>query len=98
MVGESEPVIHEIAPVPTQSVGVVVGASVVSVTPRAATVGHTVKVAVRGQGLQSVTSVTMVPADGLTIGAPSVNVEGNELTFSVEVADEAAANLRRLVL
>ncbi len=98
MVGEPEPVIHEITPVPTQSVGVVVGASVVSVSPRAATVGHTVKVAVRGQGLQSVTSVTMVPADGLTTGAPSVNVEGNELTFSVEVADEAAANLRRLVL
>lgn len=97
-VGEPEPVIQEITPVPTQLVGLVVGASVTAVSPRAAIVGHTVSVTVRGKGLQAVTSVGMVPADGLTFGAPSVNTEGTELVFDVDVAADAAANLRRLVL
>lgn len=98
VVGVPEPVVHEITPVPTQSVGVVVGASVTSVAPRAAIIGNTVEVTVRGQGLQAVTSVAMVPADGLVVGTPTVNGEGSQLVFSVQVAADAAANLRRLVL
>lgn len=97
-VGVPEPVVSEITPVPTQSVGVVVGASVTAVSPRAAIIGNTVDVTVRGQGLQAVTSVTLVPADGLVVGTPTVNGDGSELVFSVQVAADAAANLRRLVL
>ncbi|HEY0334575.1 MAG TPA: hypothetical protein VGC74_12830 [Stenotrophomonas sp.] len=97
-VGVPAPVVHEITPVPTQSVGVVVGASVTAVSPRAAIIGNTVQVTVRGQSLQAVTSVAMVPADGLVVGMPTINSDGSELIFSMQVAADAVANLRRLVL
>lgn len=95
-----QPVVEpqQIVPVLMQHVGVVVGASATNVTPRIGIVGSTVTVNVRGQGLQGVTTVSLVPSTGLTVGSPTASADGSELSFTIQVAADAALGLRRLVL
>lgn len=88
----------QVVPVLTSQVGVVLGASVTDVVPRVGIIGSTLTVTIHGQGLDGVTSVSMVPATGLTLGAPAANVDGTELTFSLQVDAAAELGLRRLVL
>jgi hypothetical protein len=100
VVGRATPVPDPqvIAPILTSQIGVVVGATATGVVPRTGIIGSSLSVTVRGQGLQGVTSVAMVPAEGLVVGAPVVNAEGTELSFSLQVDAAAAIGLRRLVL
>lgn len=100
VVGRATPVPDPqvIAPVLTSQIGVVVGATVTGVVPRVGVIGSTVSVKVRGQGLQGVTSVAMVPNENLVVGTPVVNADGTELDFSLQVDAGAAIGLRRLVL
>lgn len=100
VVGRASPVPDPqvIAPVLTSQIGVVVGATVTGVVPRTGIIGSSLSVTVRGQGLRGVTSVAMVPAEGLVVGAPTANADGTELSFSLQVDAGAAIGLRRLVL
>ena len=75
-----------------------VGATVTGVTPHSGVVGSDLDVMVRGQDLHSVTSVAIVPGDGLALGTPVVNTKDTELSFSLQVDADAAIGLRRLVL
>jgi len=100
VVGRSTPVPdpRPVAPVLTSQLGVVVGASATNVAPRRGIIGETTSVTVRGQGLESVTSVTMVPSTGLSIGSPTINADGTELRFDLATDTAAALGMRRLVL
>lgn len=87
-----------ITPILTSQIGVVVGATVTEVSPRAGIIGSTLDITVRGQGLQGVTSVAMVPASDVVPGAPVIGADGTELRFRLQVNAGAAIGLRRLVL
>nr|WP_199045292.1 IPT/TIG domain-containing protein [Dyella sp. ASV24] len=100
VVGRSTPVPdpRPVAPVLTSQLGVVVGASATNVAPRRGIIGENTSVTVKGQGLDAVTSVTMVPSTGLTIGSPRINADGTELGFDLTTDAKAALGVRRLVL
>jgi hypothetical protein len=85
-------------PFTTANVGVIIGATVTEVSPRTGVVGTDTTVVVRGQGLQDVISAALSPDTGLTIGSPSVNAQGTELTFNLRVDAAATLGLRRLAL
>lgn len=99
VVGDAEPPADEVGvPVLGASLGVVVGASVTSVAPGRAVIGTTTTVRVRGQGLQDVSVVSLLPSKDLVIGAPVIDADGRGLEFTVEVAAGAELGLRRLAL
>lgn len=99
MVGDGALPTAEVAvPVLTSGLGVVVGASVTGVSPGAAVIGTTQTITVRGQGLQAVTGIAFTPAAALTVGAPTPNADGTELTFSLQVAADAVLGARRIAL
>lgn len=99
VVGDAEPPADEVGlPVLTSDVGIVVGASAIGIAPSRAIIGTTTTVTVQGQGLQDVTSVSLVPSQGVVVGAPQVEAEGTRLVFTVEVDAGAELGLRRLVL
>ncbi len=79
-------------------VGVLLGAGITEVTPKAGVIGTQVEVTVRGAGLDAVTSVGLHPSAGVSIGALSVNAQYTELRFTVAVDAGAALGARRLVL
>lgn len=94
-------------PRPTQTItpfgaphlGVVMGAYIHSIAPRAVTVGTgPVDLTITGKGLAGVTSIAVVPADGVTFGAHSVNADGTALTVPITVAADAPTTMRQLVL
>lgn len=99
VVGDAEPPADaQDVPVLGASLGVVVGASVISVAPGRAVVGTMATVRVRGQGLQDVSGVNLLPSGDVVIGAPVIDADGTGLEFTVEVAADAALGLRRLAL
>lgn len=100
VVGSAEPPADPVtvAPILTSNIGVVVGASATGVQPRRGIIGTSLDVTVHGQGLAAVSAVRMVPSEGLVIGTPTVNAEGTELRFNLQVDGAAAVGLRRLVL
>jgi len=53
---------------------------------------------VTGLGLEAVTSVSIVPPDGLTLGAPVPNADGTSVLVPVTVADDAPTGRRQVVL
>ena len=85
-------------PVVSPGVGIVVGAAITSVLPKAAVVGTSVIVVVNGTGLGSVTAVSMVPSSGVVIGTISKNGDGTQLSFTVAVDAGAAIGTRQLVV
>ncbi|MDB5814602.1 MAG: Fibronectin type domain protein [Rhodocyclales bacterium] len=99
LVGEAAPPpVQVAAPVLSTQIGVAVGASVSQVLPGAGVIGTDLVVTVKGQGLQAVTSVSIKPATDLTIGAPTANADGTEVTFSLHVNATAVLGLRQLNL
>jgi hypothetical protein len=61
-----------------------------SISPIVAAQGTGITLTVRGQGFRTATEVTASPSDGITIGAPSVNALGTELTVPVSIAPNAS--------
>lgn len=88
-----------ITPFGAPHLGVVVGGYVYSVSPKALIAGTgPTDVMIYGKGLQDVTTVTALPADGLTLGTPTVSADGTSVTVPVTVGANAAMTLRQLVL
>jgi hypothetical protein len=79
-------------------VGVLAGAGITDVAPLSAIVGSEVEITVRGAGLDAVSAVSFTPDTGLVTGAPSVNDDGTELRFTVQLAGDAPLGYRRLAL
>ena len=74
------------------------GSGIGDVSPRSGVIGTTTNVTVRGMGLQTVTSVALVPPDGVTVGNPSINSDGTELTLNMQIDPAATLGFRRLVV
>lgn len=80
-------------------VGVAFGKYITGISPNLLTIGTgPTTVTVNGEGLQSVTSVSITPGDGLTVGAFTPNPDGKSLTVPVTVAANAATTLRQVVV
>ena len=77
-------------------VGILVGTSASSMSPKAAVVGTVVTLTVKGTGLSAVSSVRAVPSEGLTFATPQGSADGRELTVQVTVAADAPKTARRI--
>lgn len=85
--------------VASPGVGVAFGKYISGIAPNLLTIGTgPTIVTINGDGLQNATSVNISPADGLTIGAFTVNPDGKSLSVPVTVAANAATTLRRIVV
>ncbi len=79
-------------------VGVLLGSGIGNVNPSVGVIGSTTTVTVQGAGLQGVTSVALVPPDGVTVGSPNSNADGTELTVNLQIDPATALGVRRLVV
>jgi YD repeat-containing protein len=78
------------------NVGVALGAAALAVTPSAGTIGTSVDVTISGIGLEGVTAVELVPADGLTAEPPVVTPDGRAVSVRLDIAANAPQSLRKL--
>lgn len=92
------PVTQSIDGLSSSLVGVTLGSFARQMTPSAGVVGTSVNLQISGEGLNSVSAVQFVPADGLTIGVPSVSADGKLLSVSVGIDAAAPKSLRHVVL
>jgi hypothetical protein len=95
--GGPAPVTAQLQPA-TPLVGVLLGSGITEVSPNTGVIGTEVTVTVRGSGLQGVTAASLAPSAGITIGAPSANEAGTELSFTMQIDANAALGVRKLVL
>ncbi len=67
-------------------------------SPRFVSQGGTQSLQITGLGLPPTLAVSVVPADGITVGLPVVAADGKSATVTVSAAAGAAQGARRLVL
>jgi hypothetical protein len=79
-------------------VGVSVGAVVTQVSPAAMVLGSSANVIVSGKGLPTGAQMSFVPSTGLTLGAVTEAADGSNLQFKLDVAQDAAVGMRRVVV
>ena len=89
---------RSVDPVTSPLVGLVVGSGAFEMSPAAGSVGTSVNVTVQGTGLSGVTSIEMLPANGLTVGNVAINSAGTQLGFTVSIDAAADKTMRRVVL
>jgi YD repeat-containing protein len=86
-------------PFASPSVGIAKGAYIQGLAPdRLAAGSGPTSLVISGGGLGGVTGVSLVPADGLTLGAISVAPDGNSVTVPVTVAPNAGITVRKVEL
>ena len=84
--------------VQAKPLGVAVGAYLGRVSPDALIVGTESSVVITGGGIPADATVTVTPADGLTLGSPSVSADGKSLSLQVAVAPDAQPTQRRIAV
>lgn len=87
-----------IGPVSGNMIGVTVGPVAFQTNPRVAVIGTSMTLVVQGTGLQAVTSATVSPAAGLTVGSFTVDPEGSSLSIPITIDAAAARGMRRVTL
>lgn len=87
-----------LGPIQAPGVGVLVGAAAHAVIPDLGSLGSSLTLVVSGAGLQSVQSVTLVPAEGLLWGAHTINAEGTQLSIPLSIDASAPRTVRQLRL
>ncbi|RZJ01234.1 MAG: hypothetical protein EOO54_27105, partial [Haliea sp.] len=99
LVGEATtPVVQSIDGLSSSLVGVSLGSYAKQMTPSAGVIGTTVNLQITGEGLNAVSAVQFVPADGLTVGVPTANVDGKLLSVNVVIDAAAPKSLRQVRL
>ena len=83
---------------PAPNVGVALGPIATNMQPRSALPGATTTLTITGFGLDSVTGVTVVPADGISVGVITTQPDGSQLSVPITLAANAAATLREIRL
>ncbi|HLO94965.1 MAG TPA: hypothetical protein VK195_11645 [Burkholderiaceae bacterium] len=81
-----------------QSVTVLAGMGVHTLQPKSGVRGTDLTLTVKGNGLGSVATVRMVPADDISLGGTSISGDGSELRIPVSIAAGASLGPRRLQL
>lgn len=95
---ETQPVVRSINGLSSELVGVSFGAHAKQIAPAAGVVGTSLTLEIFGEGLSAVSAVQFVPADGLTMGVPSVSADGKILSVNVVIDVAAIKSARRLIL
>ena len=86
-----------IDPLVAKRVGVVLGDVVLGVEPATVALGSTaVPVTIHGRGLDRAVTVSVEPADGVTLGTSSPGPDGTRVSIPVTVAADASATLRQV--
>jgi hypothetical protein len=98
LVGPATPDVPDVRALNAQPVGVVVGTVAVAMTPAAGAVGSMVPVVVTGSGLAGVSSVSIVPPEGVVLSDLQVDPAGTSLTFKLTIDAAATRAVRRIVL
>lgn len=80
------------------AVGVVVGGHIRDIEPKAVPRGASMTLTLFGKGLETATAVSLAPAEGVTLGNLTAAPDGLSATLSVNVAENASATLRQVVL
>lgn len=80
------------------ALGVALGPVPTSLDPVALRPGTTGTLTIRGAGLAPVTSVSLVPAAGVTLGPPAVSADGSEAQVSFTVSAGEVMSLRQVVV
>jgi hypothetical protein len=80
------------------NVGVVVPPAATTISPTVGVIGRDLVLTVNGFGLNAVTSVQLLPPDGVTLGAPSAAADGLSLSIPLSIALNAPTNLREVKL
>ncbi len=98
LVGAAEPSAPPLllSPINAPRVGVLLGAGISQVSPKAGVVGSTLTLNLQGIGLNDVTSVSILPASGITLGAPVISSDGKQASVSVSVDAASAKGMRQL--
>ena len=89
---------QSIGPITAPNVGVLVGAAAQTTSPKVGVIGTTITLVVTGQGLQSVQSISLVPADGLITSNFAANNGGTQLSLTIAIDPLAPKTARRIVL
>ena len=82
----------------TPVVQVVKGSFATAINPSIVSIGETINLTISGTGLDTVSTVSVEPSDGLTVGNFSVNAEGTLITVSVDADLTAPQTLRQVTL
>ena len=90
-------------PAPTLSafsalLGLVRPPAATGLSPAVGIIGSEVTLTISGAGLNAVTSVQVLPSDGVTLGAPSAAADGTTLTVPLTLALNAPQTLREVRL
>ncbi|MGE3432833.1 MAG: hypothetical protein AB7I22_17665 [Ramlibacter sp.] len=88
----------EINGLASPAVGVTVGGAAADMQPRVGVIGTQVTLQVTGTGLNTVASVTFVPADGIAVGVPAASGDGNSLSVNLTIDANAPKSQRKVVL
>ena len=83
---------------PSPLVGILYGSAAFDLAPEGLLAGNSGVLTVTGIGLNAVTSATVNPATGITIGAIQASPDGTQLTIPVDVAANASVGDRWVVL
>jgi hypothetical protein len=85
-----------LSPISAPRVGVLLGAGISQTNPKAGVVGSSVTLTLQGIGLADVTSVSLLPASGITMGTPAISSDGKQLSVSIGIDAAAVKGLRQL--
>lgn len=80
------------------NVGVAVGGVLTQVSPRAWPMGANPTLTIHGVAIPSGAQVSVVPATGITVGAPVLNADATELSVALTTAADAPIGPRKLVV
>jgi hypothetical protein len=94
----AQPVVQSVDGLASSLVGVAFGTYAKQLTPAAGVIGTSLTLQVAGEGLSAVSAMQFVPADGLTVGIPSVSADGKLLSVSVTIDAAATKSRRRVIL
>jgi len=90
---------NNITPIVSSNVGIAVGNIATVVSPAEMAVGSgPIDIVVTGVGLGSVTAVSIIPADDISLASLSIAADGQSLTIPATIAETAAEGLRQIVL
>ena len=79
-------------------IGVVKGATLYSLYPKARPIGSSFTLTLRGVGLQKVDGIKFIPDQGITSGAITTSTTGNYLTVDVAIAADTPVTSRQVQL
>lgn len=83
---------------PSAQIGLALGATAFAVSPAGLPLGANATLTISGYALGDVTAVALSPANGITLGTPTVNAEGTQMNVPVSIDTAATVGWHELLL